>query len=44
MGENGLMDALNGLGQRMQGAPIAGSGPSTEPAKVLVFRRAPQSD
>ena len=44
MGENGLLDALNGMGRTLQGAPIASADPTREPAKVLVFRRHPAHD
>jgi hypothetical protein len=44
MGENGLLDALNGMGRSLQGAPVASTDPARAPAKVLVFRRDPSSD
>jgi hypothetical protein len=44
VGENGLLDALNGMGRTLQGAPIAPADPAREPAKLLVFRRDPRHD
>ncbi len=44
MGENGLLDALNGMGRTLQGAPIARTDPARAPAKVLVFHRVPPHD
>jgi hypothetical protein len=41
MGEDGLLDALNGMGRTLQGAPIASTDSAREPAKLLVFRRDP---
>ena len=41
VGENGLLEALNGMGRTLQRAPIASVDPAREPAKLLVFRRDP---